>query len=105
MGGGRVGVEFDVPARVARATPLGHRCGCLEIERALPHPDADQGADHALGHRPAGERRLRVETFGVALGDDPSPVDDDDGAGLAPSRVGRLREDLIQRSVELRRIR
>ncbi len=57
--------------------------------------DADQRREHALRHRPSGQRHAGVNAVRVSLRDDAAVVDDDHGVGASQAcRVG-----LVERAV------
>ena len=91
-------LELDPGAGVG--VPAGNPRRRRRVEPSAQHLDADQRRHHALGHRPAEQRRLRVEAGGIALRHHPSRAQHQHGAGAAVHRGIRLAEGAGDRGVE-----
>lgn len=86
--------------RIAGRAPAGDAHRLADLERAAQRKRADDAIEDALGHGPAGEKRRRVESGGVALGEQFSVAEDDHGPGggraIGPALGERLVEQALQ---------
>ena len=88
--------------------PRGHVDRLVEPQVPIGHQHPHHGVEHGLGHRPRDQRGRRpdrcrlvapgVGGAGVALGDEPAPVDDDRGARQGERPV--LVHDLVEQRLE-----
>ena len=80
--------ERDLAAGILGG-PFASRSRSVDRQLALAYADADQGVQDALGHRPPVLRGVGGEAIAITLGDDRTPVHDQQRTGVAwPLGVG-----------------
>ena len=69
--------------------PFRNRCRLIQIIDAVFDQNPKERCRNALAHGPAFERRLRRNTFRVALGDEPAFPRDNERCGQSFGRLER----------------